>query len=126
MPFARVGHGRCGQTTTRDGPQGPLDQSPVRLGPPKGAKLQIKTIEPGSAIRVDPKYKESATEMVVAVKKLKEAYDTLLKTDEKAADKIKDTIYKKAIAYISQLGQTAKEAPKIENKEDGFSLKYCS
>ena len=68
--------------------------------------------------KVDPKYKESATEMVVAVKKLKEAYDTLLKTDEKAADKIKDTIYKKAIAYISQLGQTAKEAPKIENKED--------
>ena len=68
--------------------------------------------------KVDPKYKESATEMVVAVKKLKEAYDTLLKTDEKAADKIKDTIYKKAIAYISQLGQTAKEAPKIEKKED--------
>lgn len=26
--------------------------------PPKGAKLQIKTIEPGSAIRVDPNYKE--------------------------------------------------------------------
>ena len=26
--------------------------------PPKGAKHQIKTIEPGSAIRVDPKYKE--------------------------------------------------------------------
>ena len=26
--------------------------------PPKGAKLQTKTIEPGSAIRVDPKYKE--------------------------------------------------------------------
>lgn len=26
--------------------------------PPKGAKQQIKTIEPGSAIRVDPKYKE--------------------------------------------------------------------
>ena len=67
--------------------------------------------------KVDPKYKESATEMVVAVKKLKEAYDTLLKTDEKAADKIKDTIYKKAIAYISQLGQTAKEAPKIEKKD---------
>jgi hypothetical protein len=70
------------------------------------------------ASKVDPKYKESATEMVVAGKKLKEAYDTLLKSDEKAADKIKDTIYKKTIAYITQLGETAKEAPKVQ-KQDG-------
>jgi len=68
--------------------------------------------------KVDPKYKESATAMVVAGKKLKEAYDTLLKSDEQAADKIKDTIYKKTIAYITQLGETAKEAPKVE-KQDG-------
>lgn len=68
--------------------------------------------------KVDPKYKEAATSMVVAGKKLKDAYDTLLKSDEKAADKIKDTIYKKTIAYISQLGQTAKEAPKVEAQED--------
>jgi hypothetical protein len=67
--------------------------------------------------KVDPKYKESATEMVVAGKKLKEAYDTLLKSDEQAADKIKDTIYKKTIAYITQLGETAKEAPKVEKQE---------
>ena len=64
------------------------------------------------------KYKEAATSMVVAGKKLKDAYDTLLKSDEKAADKIKDTIYKKTIAYISQLGQTAKEAPEVEAQED--------
>ena len=70
------------------------------------------------ASKVDPKYKEAATAMVVAGKKLKDAYDTLLKSDEKAADKIKDTIYKKTIAYISQLGQTAKEAPKVEKQED--------
>jgi hypothetical protein len=67
--------------------------------------------------KVDPKYKESATAMVVAGKKLKEAYDTLLKSDEQAADKIKDTIYKKTIAYITQLGETAKEAPKVEKQE---------
>ena len=67
--------------------------------------------------KVDPKYKEAATAMVVAGKKLKDAYDTLLKSDEKAADKIKDTIYKKTIAYISQLGQTAKEAPKVEKQD---------
>ena len=68
--------------------------------------------------KVDPKYKEAATSMVVAGKKLKDAYDTLLKSDEKAADKIKDNIYKKTIAYISQLGQTAKEAPEVEAQED--------
>lgn len=67
--------------------------------------------------KVDPKYKEAATAMIVAGKKLKDAYDTLLKSDEKAADKIKDTIYKKTIAYITQLGETAKEAPKVEKQE---------
>ena len=68
--------------------------------------------------KVDPKYKQAATEMIVAGKRLKDAYDTLLKSDEKAADKIKDTIYKKTIAYITQLGETAKEAPKVEKQED--------
>jgi hypothetical protein len=78
------------------------------------------------ASKVDPKYKEAATAMVVAGKKLKDAYDTLLKSDEKAADKIKDTIYKKTIAYISQLGETAKEAPKVEKQEgkDNNSLEH--
>lgn len=68
--------------------------------------------------KVDPKYKQAAVEMIVAGKRLKDAYDTLLKSDEKAADKIKDTIYKKTIAYITQLGETAKEAPKVEKQED--------
>ena len=72
--------------------------------------------------KVDPKYKEAATSMVLAGKKLKEAYEILIKSDEKAEEKIKDTIYKKAIAYISQLGQTAKEAPKVEKEKDNNSL----
>lgn len=72
--------------------------------------------------KVDPKYKEASTSMVLAGKKLKEAYEILIKSDEKAEEKIKDTIYKKAIAYISQLGQTAKEAPKVEKGKDNNSL----
>jgi len=32
-----------------------------RSAPPKGAKQEIKTIEPGSAIRVDPNYKDPTT-----------------------------------------------------------------
>ena len=76
--------------------------------------------------KVDPKYKEAATEMLIAGKKLKEAYDTLLKSDEQAADKIKDTIYKKTIAYISQLNQTVKEVPKVEKQDvkDNNSLDH--
>ena len=48
--------------------------------------------------KVDPKYKEVATEMIVAVKKLKDAYDTLIKSDEASSDVIEKTIYKKTIA----------------------------
>jgi hypothetical protein len=67
--------------------------------------------------KVDPKYKEAATQMVVAVKKLKDAYDTLIKSDEASSDVIEKTIYKKTIAYLSQLNDTAKTAPKVEKQE---------
>jgi hypothetical protein len=68
--------------------------------------------------KVDPKYKEAATQMAVAGRKLKDAYAELLKTDEGAADKIKEKIYNKTIAYLTELGKSAKEAPKVEKKED--------
>lgn len=67
--------------------------------------------------KVDPKYKEAATSMVIAGKKLKEAYDTLIKSDEASSDVIEKTIYKKTIAYLSQLNDTAKTAPKVEKQE---------
>ena len=74
--------------------------------------------------KVDPKYKEVATEMIVAVKKLKDAYDTLIKSDEASSDVIEKTIYKKTIAYLSQLNDTAKTAPKVEKQgsKDNNSL----
>ena len=68
--------------------------------------------------KVDPKYKEAATQMAVAGRKLKDAYSELLKTDEGAADKIKDKIYNKTIAYLTELGKSSKEAPKVEKQED--------
>ena len=74
--------------------------------------------------KVDPKYKEVATEMIVAVKKLKDAYDTLIKSDEASSDVIEKTIYKKTIAYLSQLNDTAKTAPQVEKpgSKDNNSL----
>ena len=68
--------------------------------------------------KVDPKYKEAATEMIVAGKKLKDAYDTLIKSDEGSADAIGKAIYKKTIAYLTELGKSSKEAPKVEKQED--------
>jgi len=74
--------------------------------------------------KVDPKYKEAATEMIVAGKKLKDAYDTLIKSDEGSADAIGKAIYKKTIAYMDQLNDTAKTAPKVEKQggKDNNSL----
>lgn len=68
--------------------------------------------------KVDPKYKESATEMLVAGRKLKDAYESLLKSDEGSADKIKDKIYQKTIAYLTELGKSAKAAPEIKENVD--------
>jgi len=68
--------------------------------------------------KVDPKYKEASTQMAVAGRKLKDAYETLLKTEEGAADKIKDKIYQKTIDYITQLGKTAKDAPEIKESNN--------
>ena len=74
--------------------------------------------------KVDPKYKQAATEMIVAGKRLKDAYDTLIKSDEGSADAIGKAIYKKTIAYMDQLNDTAKTAPKVEKQggKDNNSL----
>ena len=76
--------------------------------------------------KVDPKYKEAATQMAVAGRKLKDAYSELLKTDEGAADKIKEKIYNKTIAYLTELGKSSKEAPKVEKQgnKDNNGLEY--
>ena len=44
--------------TQKDMNEGQWQDIDGASAPPKGAKLQIKTIEPGSAIKVDPNYKE--------------------------------------------------------------------
>jgi hypothetical protein len=68
--------------------------------------------------KVDSKYKEASTQMTVAGRKLKDAYETLLKTEEGAEDKIKDKIYQKTIDYITQLGKTANDAPEVKESNN--------
>jgi hypothetical protein len=70
--------------------------------------------------KVDPKYKEAADQLVVAAKRIKEAYDSAIQTDEgkKALDQIKDDIYDRIIGFLDSLKAVAKNAPKIENKKE--------
>lgn len=74
------------------------------------------------ASKVDPKYSESATLMAVGARKLKDAYEVLLKTidpntDEgkKSLEEIKDKIYDGTIKRLPTLQKTAKESPKIND-----------
>jgi hypothetical protein len=66
--------------------------------------------------KADPKYKEAGAAIQVAARKLKEAFETLMKTEEgkKDAEGINDKIYKKIIAQITSLKDAAGQAPKIK------------
>jgi len=70
--------------------------------------------------KVDPKYKEAANQLIVAAKRIKEAYDSAIQTDEgkKALDKIKDDIYDRIIGFLDSLKAAAKSAPKVEAKKE--------
>ncbi len=74
--------------------------------------------------KADPKYKEAGAAIQVAARKLKEAFETLMKTEEgnKDAEKINDKIYKKIIAQITSIKDTAAQAPKIKKvgESEGF------
>ena len=71
------------------------------------------------AQKVDPKYTEAATAMVVAAKKIKDGYEALLKTPDgqKELENIKDKVYDKIISYLETLAKSSKEAPKVEAPE---------
>jgi hypothetical protein len=64
--------------------------------------------------KVDPKYKEAADQIVLAGKKMKDAYDSALKTEDgqKDLEKVKEGIYDRIIAYLASLKKVAEENPK--------------
>lgn len=76
------------------------------------------------ASKVDPKYKEAATAMQIAGRKLKEAFETLLKSDDgqKETEKINDKIYKKIISQMDSLKKVAAKAPKIEGVKESETV----
>lgn len=78
------------------------------------------------ASKVDPKFSDAANEMVLAGKKIKEAYDTLIATEDgkKDLEKINDKMYKKLINQIDSLKTAASQAPKVEVEKKNESLEY--
>jgi hypothetical protein len=76
------------------------------------------------ANQVNPKYKEAANEMILAAKRLKEAYETLIATEDgkKQLEKISDKIYKKIISQQNSLKTAVSQAPKIEVKDNNSEV----
>ena len=77
------------------------------------------------ANKVDPVYKDAANEMILAAKKIKEAYEVLIETEDgkKQLEKINDKIYKKIISQLNTLKSVVTtEIPKMEENSN-FSEK---
>jgi len=77
------------------------------------------------ANKVDPIYKDAANEMILAAKKIKEAYEVLIETEDgkKQLEKINDKIYKKIISQLNTLKSVVTtEIPKMEENSN-FSEK---
>lgn len=80
------------------------------------------------ADKVKPEYKEAADQMIVAGKKIKEAFESVIKTDEgkKELEKIKDNIYERIIGYLDSLKKVTQEAPEkpeAQSETEGVSEK---
>ena len=74
--------------------------------------------------KMDPKFKDAGNEMLLAAKKLKEAYDALITTDEgkKSLESINKKIYKKIIDGLTAIKDAAAQAPKVEAKNESFDF----
>ena len=70
--------------------------------------------------KVKPEYKGAGNTILEAGKKLKDAYTTLLETEEgkKSAEEINKVIYRKILEFQKGLQTASKEMPKVEAPEE--------
>jgi hypothetical protein len=90
----------------------------------KKGEVMLETINK-LADKVDPKYKDAANEMILAAKKIKEAYDVLIETEDgrKQLEKINDKIYAKIISQLNTLKSVVTtEIPKMENSSENLNF----
>jgi len=69
--------------------------------------------------KINPEYKSVGNTVLEAGKKLKDAYTTLLETEEgkKSTEEINKVIYRKILEFQKGLQTASKEMPKVEVKE---------
>jgi len=80
--------------------------------------------------KIKPEYKGAGNTILEAGKKLKDAYTTLLETEEgkKSAEEINKVIYRKILEFQKGLQTASKEMPKVEASKDEVkeSLEYAN
>jgi hypothetical protein len=80
--------------------------------------------------KIKPEYKGAGNTILEAGKKLKDAYSTLLETEEgkKSAEEINKIIYRKILEFQKGLQTASKEMPKVEASKDEVkeSLEYAN
>jgi hypothetical protein len=80
--------------------------------------------------KIKPEYKAAGNTILEAGKKLKDAYSTLLETEEgkKSAEEINKIIYRKILEFQKGLQTASKEMPKVEASKEEVkeSLEYAN
>jgi hypothetical protein len=80
--------------------------------------------------KIKPEYKGAGNTILEAGKKLKDAYSTLLETEEgkKSAEEINKIIYRKILEFQKGLQTASKEMPKVEASKEEVkeSLEYAN
>jgi hypothetical protein len=76
--------------------------------------------------KIKPEYKGAGNTILEAGKKLKDAYTTLLETEEgkKSAEEINKVIYRKILEFQKGLQTASKEMPKVEAPKEGVKESF--
>ena len=76
--------------------------------------------------KIKPEYKEVGNTVLEAGKKLKDAYATLLETEEgkKSVEEINKVIYRKILEFQKGLQTASKEMPKVEAPKEGVKESF--
>jgi hypothetical protein len=76
--------------------------------------------------KIKPEYSEIGNTVLESGKKLKDAYSTLLETEEgkKSAEEINKIIYRKILEFQKGLQAASKEMPKVEETKEGVKESF--
>jgi hypothetical protein len=109
-----------GALVTKIGGYGDAINDLIKVGESKAGEKGKAMLDAISKVasKVDPKFQDAASEMVLAGKKIQAAYDTLIGTEQGKAEinSINDIIYKKIIALQKSTAEASKEAKESKSE----------